>query len=607
MPCRQSCRPKRTGQLSDTCPSWLPWLTVTSSGSRPTPTESAAATFCATLIDEWHRAGVTDAFAAPGSRSTPMALALINDDRIRLHVFHDERSASFAALGNAAAGGNPTVVTATSGTAPTHFLGAVTEASLAGIPLIVCTTDRPPELQSVGAPQTIGQDGLFGDKVRFFTNPGLADASAASFWRSLGSRLVAEARGASGRPGPVQINLPFRDPLVGEPGEKPPGRPAGAPWHQDARPARSSGEPGEPGVAARALEVWHRIRGLSGVVVAGQGTSDPSAVLALARRLGWPVLADHRSGCRAESHAVTHFDAILRSDRFVEGRAVDVVLRFGEPPASKVLGQHIQRWGADVIVAHELGRWSDPERLAALFVPEYGLARAMVSHIPSDYESSDEAMVWRQADQAAAEVVAEAMATPEGSASEIGIARHAVESMPSGGALVVSSSMPVRDVEWFAPNRRNVQVYANRGANGIDGVVSTAIGVALTGTPTTLLIGDVAFLHDSAALIALNRRRIDLTIIVVDNNGGGIFSFLPQASLVSSETFEQLFGTPHGTDLVTLCRAHGLPAVSWAPGDPTPGEVAVRVLVAKTERSANVKLHDKLNAAIVEAVDQLDP
>ncbi len=534
-----------------------------------------------------------------------MALALANEERLRLHVFHDERSASFAALGNALATGDPTVITATSGTAATHFFGAVTEASLAGVPIVVCTTDRPPELQAVGAPQTIDQDRLFGDKVRFFTNPGVADEAMASAWRSLGSRLVAEARGSSGRPGPVQINLPFRDPLVGQPGEKPSGRPAGAPWHQDARPVGSSGEPGEPGVTARALEVWHRIRGLNGVVIAGQGTTDPTAVLSLARRLGWPVLADHRSGCRAESHAVTHFDAILRSDDFVNRRHVDVVLRFGEPPASKLLSQRLQGWKPDVIVAHEPGRWSDPERVAALFVPEYGLARAIVSHIPGDYEASDEAMIWRQADHAAAEAVAGVLATPEGSASEIGIARHALTSMPSGGALVVSSSMPIRDVEWFAPNRRNVHVYANRGANGIDGVVSTAVGVALTGTPTTLLIGDVAFLHDSAALIALSRRRVDLTIIVVDNDGGGIFSFLPQASQVPDETFEKLFGTPHGTDLVTLCRAHGIPAVSWAPGDPTPGEVAVRVLVAKTDRSANVKLHDRLNATIVDAVNQL--
>ncbi len=578
---------------------------MTNSSSRPTANESAAATFCATLVDEWHRAGISDAFAAPGSRSTPLALALANDDRLRLHVFHDERSAAFAALGNALATGNPTVVTATSGTAPTHFLGAVTEASLAGVPLVVCTTDRPPELQDVGAPQTIGQDHLFGDKVRFFTNPGLADLSASSFWRSLGSRLVAEARGASGRPGPVHINLPFRDPLVAQPAERPPGRPAGAPWHLDARPTGSSGEPGEPGVASRALEVWHRIRGLGGVIVAGQGTSDPSAVLALARRLGWPVLADHRSGCRAESHAVTHFDAILRNDAFVERRTVDVVLRFGEPPASKVLGQRIASWGADVIVAHEPGRWSDPERLAALFVPEHGLASAIVSHIPADYESSDEAMVWRHVDQTAADVVAELMSTAEGAASEIGIARHVMKTMPSGGALVVSSSMPVRDIEWFAPNRRNVHVYSNRGANGIDGVVSTAIGVALSGTPTTLLIGDVAFLHDSPALIALRRRRIDLTIVIVDNDGGGIFSFLPQASLVPDETFEQLFGTPHETDLVTLCRAHGLPAVSWTPGDPTPGDVAVRALVAKTNRSTNVTFHDRVNSSISDAIDQL--
>lgn len=580
-------------------------MTNVSSGSGNEIAESTAATMCATLVDEWVRAGLSNVFVAPGSRSTPLALALAADERLRLHVFHDERSASFAALGQALASGAPSLVTATSGTAATHFLGAVVEASLSGVPLVVCTTDRPPELQQVGAPQTINQDQLFGDSVRFFANPGVADEAMRASWRSLGSRLMAEARGASGRPGPVHVNLPFRDPLVGRPGQLPAGRPAGAPWHQDARPQISSGEAGEPAVAARALEVWHRLRGLSGVIVAGYGTSDPSAVLSLARRLGWPVLADHRSGCRAESQAIAHFDALLRSEEFVDRRAVDVVLRFGEPPASKILSQRVTTWGADVIVAHETGRWSDPERQAALFVPEYGLARAIVSHVPSDYEASDEAMAWRHADQAAAAAIEQIVAAPQGAASEVGIARHVVSTMPSGGALVVASSMPVRDVEWYAPNRRNVSVYANRGANGIDGVASTAIGVALTGVPTTLLIGDVAFLHDSPALIALKDRRVDLTIVVIDNDGGGIFSFLPQASQVAPPTFEKLFGTPHGTDLVALCRAHGLPAISWAPGDPTPGDVGVRVLVASTERSSNVKVHERVNAAIGDAAADL--
>ncbi len=566
-----------------------------------------AATFCATLVDEWIRAGVGDAFVAPGSRSTPLALALARDPRLRVHLFHDERSASFAALGHGMATGTPAVVTCTSGTAAAHLHAAVIEASLSSVPLLVCTTDRPPELQAVGAPQTVDQTKLFGDVVRHYDAPGPAAAEMAGTWRSIGSRAVVEARGASGQPGPVHLNLAFRDPLVGDPDTLPPGRPAGAPWHVDARGPLYGSECSQGEIT----EVWNRVRGLDGVIVAGAGTTEPSAVLSLGQKLGWPILADHRSGCRAEGRSIVHGDSLLRVEAFVESNPVDVVLRFGRPLASKALSQWLTTTKPDLIVAAEPGRWDDPERLAALMVTEEGLARGLVNHIPSDYTPSDSSRQWLHADVAAQQIVAEMIdgagpGKPLEGVTEIAVARHVVQSVKPGGALVVASSMPVRDVEWFAPNRRNVKVLANRGANGIDGLIATATGVALTGASTTLLIGDVAFLHDSPALVALSRRRIDLTIVVIDNDGGGIFSFLPQADQVDGETFEKLFGTPHGTDLVALCSAHGIPAINWAPGDDTPGEVGVRVLVATTDRAENVRVHDKVNAAIVKAVaDQL--
>jgi 2-succinyl-5-enolpyruvyl-6-hydroxy-3-cyclohexene-1-carboxylate synthase len=562
-----------------------------------------AATFCATLVDEWARAGISDAFVAPGSRSTPLALALASDDRLRVHVFHDERSAAFAALGHGLATGSPAVVAATSGTAATHFHAAVVEASLSSVPLIACTTDRPPELWNIGAPQTIDQTKLFGSVVRHFDQPGVPCEEMSGSWRSLGSRLVAEARGASGQPGPVHINLSFRDPLVGDAGELPPGRANGAPWHVDARGPLYGSECSQGEIT----EVWNRVRGLDGVIIAGAGTTEPSAVLSLGQKLGWPVLADHRSGCRAEGRAVVHGDALLRVDAFVDANPIDVAIRFGQPLASKAMSQWLTHSNPELIIASAPGRWDDPERLAAMTVTEEGLARGLVSHIPGDYSPSDIGRRWLHADTTAQQVVAELIdgagpGQPLAEMSEIRVARHVVETMKAGSALVVASSMPVRDVEWFAPNRRNVKVLANRGANGIDGLISTAAGVALTGTSTTLLVGDVAFLHDSAALTALAKRRIDLTIVVIDNDGGGIFSFLPQVDLVDSKTFELLFGTPHGTDLVALCAAHGIPAINWVPGDDTPGPVGVRVLVAKTDRAQNVRIHDNLNTAIAKAV-----
>jgi 2-succinyl-5-enolpyruvyl-6-hydroxy-3-cyclohexene-1-carboxylate synthase len=187
------------------------------------------------------------------------------------------------------------------------------------------------------------------------------------------------------------------------------------------------------------------------------------------------------------------------------------------------------------------------------------------------------------------------------------VARAVVTGVPTGSSLLVASSMPIRDVEWFGQNRRDIRVYANRGANGIDGLIASAIGIALSGSPTTLLIGDVAFLHDSAALIALAGRAVDLTIVVVDNDGGGIFSFLPQADLVAKERFELLFGTPHGTSISALCQAHGVPVEPW-PSDNNPAfttRTGPRVLVATTDREDNVAVHESLNLAVISAIDDL--
>ena len=554
-----------------------------------------AASFCATLVDEWARAGATAAFVAPGSRSTPLALALADDRRMRLQVFHDERAAAFAALGHALATGHPSVVACTSGTAAAHFHAAVIEADLAGVPLIVCTADRPPELWDVGAPQTITQRRLYGDAVRFYAEPGVAVAETRSSWRSLAARAVAEARGSTGGPGPVHLNLGFRDPLVADPAPLPPGRPGGAPWHDDLRP-RTQPAPGDAGVG----ELWNRIRGLDGVLIAGNGTSDPASVLALGRALGWPVLADHRSGCRAEGQAVAHADPLLRSGRFARAARPDVVVRFGQPLASKVVGQWLAGLDADIVAALPPGAWIDPERAATVLLAEAGLARALLAEVPADYRPSTSADRWARADALAAEAITTELGAIDG-VTEPGIARTVVERIPSGSSLLVASSMPVRDVEWFGPNRRDIRVYANRGANGIDGLVATATGIALTGSPTTLLIGDVALLHDSSALAGLRDRPVALTIVVIDNDGGGIFSFLPQATEVAADRFERLFGTPHGTDLAALGRAHGLDVEPWPAASLEPGKP--RLVVANTDRAANVAVHERLNRAVVTAVE----
>ena len=541
-------------------------------------TPDTQATFCATLVDEWVRCGLTDAVICPGSRSTPMTLALAGDDRVSTHVHVDERSGSFLALGLASASGRPVVVVTTSGTAVVQLHAAAVEADLAGVPLILCTADRPPELRDVAAPQTVDQTHLFGRSARWFSDPGPADASQSSTWRSLAARAWAEATAAW--PGPVQLNLPFREPLVGSPGTLPPARGDGA-WHVRLRAARSAPVLDAELAAAR------------GVVVAGRGTADPDAVVALAEDLGWPLLADPASGC-AGPGAIDGFDALLRTG-FADRVRPDVAIRSGGMPASKVLGQWLNDCDPVEVVVAADGWWPDPAHRAAVFLDA-------VPAVPADHRPVEE---WRAAWEAAAGAASSAIdaVLSDRGLSEPGVARHLTRTLPPGSVLVASSSMPVRDVEWFGVGRRDLRVMANRGANGIDGVVSTAVGAALTGARTTLLIGDLAFLHDSNGLLGIADRNVDLTIVVLDNDGGGIFSFLPQRDDLAPERFERLFGTPQGVDLVELAGAYGVEARAVESLDDIEWTTGVRVLVARTDRDANVALHAELNAAVAQAVE----
>lgn len=538
---------------------------------------------------------MTDAFVAPGSRSTPMALALTGRTELRVHLFHDERSASFAAVGHGLATGRSAVVLCSSGTAGTHMHGAVVEAHQSSVPMLVCTADRPPRLWNVGAPQVIDQTHLFGSAVRLFVEPGVPDFANAGTWRSLASRTWLAAScgggGAIESPGPVHLNLSFDEPLVGTADELPAGRAENAPWHQSTAQATT----------VDLDRIVGRIVGRSGVIVAGAGTSDSGGVLALAGHLGWPVLCDHRSGCRRPGSSISYFDSLLRHEPFAAAHQPQVILRFGEPLSSKVLSQWIATSaaaGAEVIVAADTAIPSDPEQVATTQVVEAGFAMTLLERLPADLVPSSSADEWLAADGRAEAAITATLA--EWELSEPGVARLAVASVPADGALVVSSSMPVRDVEWFGGPRAGIRVFANRGANGIDGVTSTALGVALTGLPTTLLIGDVAFLHDSAALVAAARRPVDLTIVLVDNDGGGIFSFLPQADVLETERFETLFGTSHETDFASLAAAHRIELQSLTAAT-TAADLApkgLRIFHARTDRSANIDQHAALHAAV---------
>ncbi len=578
------------------------------------PAETAArnAAFCATVVDEWVRAGTTDAVVAPGSRSTPMALALADRDELRVHVHHDERAASFLALGLGLSSGRPAVLLTTSGTAAVELHPAVVEAHQAGVPLLVVTADRPPELFDVGAAQTVDQTHLFGRSVRWFAEPGPPAAAAAGTWRSLAARAVIEATVGAAGPGPVHLNLAFREPLVGPPGPVPEGRPGGRPWHAAAGRRTTVDRAG----TAQLTEVLDADRG---VIVAGAGCGVPGAVLALADATGWPVVADPRSGCRL-SHAavVAHGDAILRHAPTAASLRPDVVLRLGAPPASKVVAAWLATSGARQVAVDGAGRWYDPDRTAELVLhaDPTSVATAL-ARLVGRAAGPAWAGRWAAAEAAAGSAIDEALRAHL-EATEPGVARDVVAGLREGATLVVSSSMPIRDVEWFGGRAPGVRVLANRGANGIDGVVSTAVGVALaargTGEATVVLVGDVAFLHDSNALLGAAARGIDLTIVVVDNDGGGIFSFLPQAGALPAERFELLFGTPHAVDLPTLAAAHGLitiePAGAAAVGQAVAAAVdagGVRLVRVRTDRAANVGVHDELHAAVADALEAPAP
>ena len=561
--------------------------------------------FAATLVDEWVRNGVTDAVIAPGSRSTPLALALAGDDRLRLHVVLDERSASFFALGLGLASGAPAVVLTTSGTAAAELHPAVVEAHQARVPLIACTADRPPDLHLVGAPQTIEQEHLFAGAVRWAHAPGVPDEAGLSTWRSLAARSVAEATANPVGPGPVHLNLAFREPLAGDPDRRVEGRAGNDPWHTRAPAAAPPPTEVVAALAARA--------GSRGVIVAGAGAGDPKAVHRLAAALGWPVLADARSACRVPDPAtVAAADALLRVGGFAAAFRPDVVLRLGAPWASRVVGEWLGGLDGPQFLVDPHNAWLDPGRSASTVIAgdptllAEALARAVLSPAAPEWVAG-----WAAAEAAAQGAIDGVIG---GRFSEPGIARAVVDGLPDGATLFVSSSMPVRDVEWYGRPRPALRVLANRGANGIDGVTSTAFGVAAAGGgPTVALVGDLAFLHDTNALLIPSGTAsgVDATVVVVDNDGGGIFSFLPQAATLREDRFERLLGTPHGLDLGAVARAHGIRCdVATTLDDVTAAVAArpdgVRVVLARVPgRAANAALHNDIHRAVAAAVAPL--
>jgi 2-succinyl-5-enolpyruvyl-6-hydroxy-3-cyclohexene-1-carboxylate synthase len=565
------------------------------------------ATFCATLVDEWMRAGLTDAVVCPGSRSTPLALAVAAQPELRCHVRLDERGAGFFAVGLAMATGRPAVVVTTSGTAAVELHPAVVEAHQARVPLLACTADRPPSLHHVGAPQTIEQTGLFGPAVRWSCDPGPVIERASGTWRALAARAWAEASTGPDGPGPVHLNLAFDEPLCAEPGPLPEGRRDGAP-HYAPRPSAAQ-------LSAGAAGRWASRRGL---IVAGARSGPATGVLTLAARLGWPVLADPRSGCRLDHPCVVGAaDLLARSEALRRAHLPEVVLLLGDPWTSKALAGLVveaRAAGAEVVAVDPWWRWVDPDRVVTEIHrvhPEEWLASvsAEVAEGPAD---GPWLAGWQRAERAA-QLAIDAVLADAPRLSEPAVARLLLGALPPGSTVVASSSMPVRGLEWFAPPLADApRVLANRGANGIDGVSATAQGVAAAGLgPVVGFLGDLAFLHDASSLVrpATPSPPTSCTLVVVDNDGGGIFDFLPQATAVDRHRFEQLFGTPQQTKVADVARGFGLPVADvdtvselTSALSELVGRFPLAVVRAKVlGRPENVALHQQLAEAVAAA------
>jgi 2-succinyl-5-enolpyruvyl-6-hydroxy-3-cyclohexene-1-carboxylate synthase len=569
------------------------------------------------VVDELARCGVTDAVLAPGSRSAALAMALHDDPRIRLHVEIDERSAAFLAIGLARASGRPAPVVVTSGSAVANLHPAVVEADTGRVPLLLLTADRPPELRHTGANQAIDQVGLFGRALRWSVDVGVAEdrPGSVAYWRSTVSRAVADSLGVSRPAGPVQVDLPFREPTVPLSDD---GRSSAAPFGQpldgrsDQRPWLTVDRAPRHVPAAELRDLAGRIAATErGLIVLGQTTARPGPILDLARSAGWPVIAEPTSGARTGELVIGTAHHLLAHPGFARAHRPDLVLRIGRTGLSRNVAALL---GPDVpqILIDPDGSWDDPERaISDLLVADVTLTCAALSQHLALSAGSGWLDRWRRADGLAWQAI-DAILDATDEASEPRTARDLGGLLPAGATLVAASSMPIRDLEQFLRPRDHLRVVANRGASGIDGFVSTTLGVALaTDGPTVALTGDLSLLHDANGfLLSPAAERLDAVFVVVDNDGGGIFSFLPQARFPGS--FERVFGTPHGRDLADLARLHRLGYRRLQTAADLPAAVSgaiddggIQLVHVRTDRAANVELHRRCTAAVGEVLDRL--
>ena len=579
-------------------------------------TGAANLAFAGALIDELHAAGIATAVICPGSRSTPLALAVAQHPGLPHSVHIDERNAAFHALGYAKATGRPVAVICTSGTAGANFLPAVAEASHARVPLLVLTADRPPELRAWGAAQTMEQRTLYAGFTRWSEEaPCPSEGVGAGYARALARRAVSEATGPA--PGPVHLNLPFREPLV----PAAIGELASLSRAATSAPAMLVQEASDPSGALAA----HMRSTARGVLVFGPDRPEPMLAASLRRMaaaLGWPVLADAASGLRAgtvlDEVLIHGADLLLRDPETAGALRPDLVVRFGGLPTSKAVNQWLARHvAADVWLVDPAGGFRDPQHRATRVLratPRQFCDQAAAGIGESAGTGGHWLGRWRHADRVARTAGGQALAayarflTPH-------LAQSLWQALPANAVLYAANSMAIREVDAFAWARADaLQVLANRGVNGIDGQVSAALGAAAgSRRPTVLWCGDLTLLHDVSGLLAGRLHDADLTIVVSNDDGGGIFEYLPVAQAVPRAVFEPIFAVPHGLDLSELARGLGWNAVRatdsasfvQALGSALRG--GRHVIEVPVDRAANTAFHGAVNDAVRSALRREPP
>ncbi|PLS14960.1 2-succinyl-5-enolpyruvyl-6-hydroxy-3-cyclohexene-1-carboxylic-acid synthase [Bacillus sp. M6-12] len=515
--------------------------------------------YLSAFVDELSINQIEHAVVCPGSRSTPLALLLSEHPDIKVHINVDERSAAFFALGMAKALGKPVAILCTSGTAAANFYPAIVEAYYSRVPLVVLTADRPHELRDVGAPQAIDQIHLYGKHVKWFAEMALPESSQSmiTYVRNVCARAAATS--ANDPAGPVHLNFPLREPLV--PVLKQHN------YFSNGRRENQTDSNFQSGYVSLSQDHFDRIaKHLSaskrGLIVCGdiKNPGFREAVVSFAEKSGFPVLADPLSQLRSGAHSsdliIDAYDTFLRFDQVAEQLNPDVIIRFGAMPVSKALTQFLKRQPeARHIVVDSGGGWREPAGITAqmIYCNETLFCTEMLSRL-NEKDSNGWTNLWKKINIKAVSALMSVRDDTE--LNEGKLFSLLQDYLPEKTNLFVSNSMPIRDLDtFFTKNEKEVRIFANRGVNGIDGIISTALGVSTVSLPTVLVVGDLSFFHDMNGLLAAKQHKLNLTILLVNNDGGGIFSFLPQYA--EKEHFEVLFGTPHGLDFSHAVHLYG--------------------------------------------------